>query len=208
MNMHREKGGGEGNQFHIQYAAVWKAIMALYLLMGRSVSVAMFTYSNPVQPFLSHMHTFTKTGSGKTFTITGGVEKYADRGIIPRTLSYLFQQYLRVRQFIHLKTLATLPLPPPPLFLSFVSYLPSLPSLLSLSLSLTLPLLPSPPLSLSFFSLSLSLSLFSHQGLFTLPMCPTWRYTMKVSMICSILNMKQLLLRICREYSHNNEQLQ
>ena len=30
------------------------------------------------------------TGSGKTFTITGGAERYADRGIIPRTLSYIF----------------------------------------------------------------------------------------------------------------------
>ena len=29
-------------------------------------------------------------GSGKTFTITGGPEKYEDRGIIPRALSYIF----------------------------------------------------------------------------------------------------------------------
>ncbi|XP_076801404.1 kinesin-like protein KIF6 [Clavelina lepadiformis] len=36
---------------------------------------------------------YGQTGSGKTFTITGGVEKYADRGIIPRALSYLFQKY-------------------------------------------------------------------------------------------------------------------
>lgn len=33
---------------------------------------------------------YGQTGSGKTFTITGGAEKYADRGIIPRTLSYIF----------------------------------------------------------------------------------------------------------------------
>jgi kinesin family protein 6/9 len=33
---------------------------------------------------------FTNAGSGKTFTITGGAERYADRGIIPRTLSELF----------------------------------------------------------------------------------------------------------------------
>lgn len=30
------------------------------------------------------------TGSGKTYTITGGTEKYTERGIIPRTLSYIF----------------------------------------------------------------------------------------------------------------------
>uniref|UniRef100_A0A3Q3WCQ9 Kinesin motor domain-containing protein n=1 Tax=Mola mola TaxID=94237 RepID=A0A3Q3WCQ9_MOLML len=34
---------------------------------------------------------YGQTGSGKTFTITGGPERYSDRGIIPRTLSYLFQ---------------------------------------------------------------------------------------------------------------------
>ncbi|XP_011488928.1 kinesin-like protein KIF6 isoform X2 [Oryzias latipes] len=36
---------------------------------------------------------YGQTGSGKTFTITGGAERYADRGIIPRTLSYLFERF-------------------------------------------------------------------------------------------------------------------
>lgn len=35
---------------------------------------------------------YGQTGSGKTFTITGGAERYSDRGIIPRTLSYIFSQ--------------------------------------------------------------------------------------------------------------------
>ncbi|NXM73492.1 KIF6 protein, partial [Serilophus lunatus] len=35
---------------------------------------------------------YGQTGSGKTFTITGGAEHYNDRGIIPRTLSYIFDQ--------------------------------------------------------------------------------------------------------------------
>ncbi|KAM4903021.1 kinesin-like protein KIF6 [Sylvia borin] len=35
---------------------------------------------------------YGQTGSGKTFTITGGAERYSDRGIIPRTLSYIFNQ--------------------------------------------------------------------------------------------------------------------
>ncbi|NXX74173.1 KIF6 protein, partial [Urocolius indicus] len=35
---------------------------------------------------------YGQTGSGKTFTITGGAEHYCDRGIIPRTLSYIFDQ--------------------------------------------------------------------------------------------------------------------
>eukprot|EP00794_Sanderia_malayensis_P020071 gene20071-22040_t len=36
---------------------------------------------------------YGQTGSGKTFTITGGAERYNDRGIIPRALSYIFAQY-------------------------------------------------------------------------------------------------------------------
>ncbi len=37
-----------------------------------------------------------QTGSGKTFTITGGPERFSDRGIIPRSLSYIFQQFGQV----------------------------------------------------------------------------------------------------------------
>ena len=40
-----------------------------------------------------------KTGSGKTFTITGGPEKYDDRGIIPRSISYFFELFSRVNYF-------------------------------------------------------------------------------------------------------------
>lgn len=35
---------------------------------------------------------YGQTGSGKTFTITGGAEKYQDRGIIPRAISYIFSE--------------------------------------------------------------------------------------------------------------------
>ncbi|KAI8896990.1 P-loop containing nucleoside triphosphate hydrolase protein [Globomyces pollinis-pini] len=34
---------------------------------------------------------YGQTGSGKTFTITGGAESYADRGLIPRTIQYIFK---------------------------------------------------------------------------------------------------------------------
>lgn len=42
---------------------------------------------------------YGQTGSGKTFTITGGAERYSDRGIIPRTLSYIFEQLQKVWNF-------------------------------------------------------------------------------------------------------------
>ncbi|CAK0865132.1 unnamed protein product [Prorocentrum cordatum] len=36
---------------------------------------------------------YGQSGSGKTFTITGGAERYADRGLIPRTIAYLFEAF-------------------------------------------------------------------------------------------------------------------
>lgn len=35
---------------------------------------------------------YGQTGSGKTYTITGG-EHYSDRGIIPRVLSTIFEEF-------------------------------------------------------------------------------------------------------------------
>ena len=40
--------------------------------------------------FNSTVFAYGQTGSGKTFTITGGAERYADRGIIPRALQRVF----------------------------------------------------------------------------------------------------------------------
>ncbi|XP_016353805.1 kinesin-like protein KIF6 [Sinocyclocheilus anshuiensis] len=44
---------------------------------------------------------YGQTGSGKTFTITGGAEHYNDRGIIPRTLSYLYQHFSKDSSMIY-----------------------------------------------------------------------------------------------------------
>uniref|UniRef100_A0A9J7YJG8 Kinesin-like protein n=1 Tax=Cyprinus carpio carpio TaxID=630221 RepID=A0A9J7YJG8_CYPCA len=44
---------------------------------------------------------YGQTGSGKTFTITGGAENYNDRGIIPRTLSYLYQHFSKDSSMIY-----------------------------------------------------------------------------------------------------------
>ena len=50
-----------------------------------------------LQGYNGTIFAYGQTGSGKTFTITGGVERYADRGIIPRTLSFMFDYCKRVR---------------------------------------------------------------------------------------------------------------
>ena len=38
---------------------------------------------------------YGQTGSGKTYTITGGAERYVDRGIVPRAVSKLFSEMAR-----------------------------------------------------------------------------------------------------------------
>lgn len=46
-----------------------------------------------LEGFNATIFAYGQTGSGKTFTITGGPERYADRGIIPRSISYLFNEF-------------------------------------------------------------------------------------------------------------------
>jgi len=49
--------------------------------------------SNALDGFNSTIFAYGQTGSGKTFTITGGSERYVDRGIIPRALSMIFDEF-------------------------------------------------------------------------------------------------------------------
>lgn len=44
---------------------------------------------------------YGQTGSGKTFTITGGPDKYQDRGIIPRSISQIFSEIARRSDYAH-----------------------------------------------------------------------------------------------------------
>jgi kinesin family protein 6/9 len=46
---------------------------------------------NVLDGYNSTIFAYGQTGSGKTFTITGGPDRYEDRGIIPRVISNLFQ---------------------------------------------------------------------------------------------------------------------
>lgn len=49
--------------------------------------------NNVFQGYNSTVFAYGQTGSGKTFTMTGGPERYADRGIIPRAISLLFSKF-------------------------------------------------------------------------------------------------------------------
>uniref|UniRef100_A0A7S3K768 Kinesin-like protein n=1 Tax=Aureoumbra lagunensis TaxID=44058 RepID=A0A7S3K768_9STRA len=49
--------------------------------------------SNALDGFNSTVFAYGQTGSGKTYTLTGGAERYEDRGIIPRALTMIFQEF-------------------------------------------------------------------------------------------------------------------
>ena len=51
---------------------------------------------NCLEGYNGTIFAYGQTGSGKTFTITGGPEKYTDRGIIPRTITYFFELFAKV----------------------------------------------------------------------------------------------------------------
>jgi kinesin family protein 6/9 len=48
--------------------------------------------NNAFEGFNSTIFVYGQTGSGKTFTLTGGSERYTDRGIIPRAISMTFKE--------------------------------------------------------------------------------------------------------------------
>ncbi|XP_052275630.1 kinesin-like protein KIF6 isoform X2 [Dreissena polymorpha] len=56
-------------------------------------NVAKPVIDNVLQGYNGTIFAYGQTGSGKTFTITGGAERYIDRGIIPRMLSYIFEYF-------------------------------------------------------------------------------------------------------------------
>eukprot|EP00877_Chromochloris_zofingiensis_P015099 jgi/Chrzof1/9843/Cz04g18020.t1 len=54
--------------------------------------VARSVISGAMDGFNGTIFAYGQTGSGKTFTITGGPERYVDRGIIPRTISAIYSE--------------------------------------------------------------------------------------------------------------------
>ncbi|XP_030854411.1 kinesin-like protein KIF6 [Strongylocentrotus purpuratus] len=63
--------------------------------------VARDVVDNALMGYNGTIFAYGQTGSGKTFTITGGAERFVDRGIIPRTLSYLYEQYAKNPEYVY-----------------------------------------------------------------------------------------------------------
>lgn len=53
----------------------------------------------PEHRYNATLFAYGQTGSGKTFTITGGAERYADRGVIPRALSAMYAEIAQRADF-------------------------------------------------------------------------------------------------------------
>ncbi len=58
--------------------------MQVFEKVARSVGLG------ALEGFNGTVFAYGQTGSGKTFTVTGGPERYVDRGIIPRSISLVF----------------------------------------------------------------------------------------------------------------------
>ncbi len=55
-------------------------------------SIGVPAVQNAFEGFNSTIFVYGQTGSGKTFTLTGGSDRYSDRGIIPRAISMIFSE--------------------------------------------------------------------------------------------------------------------
>ena len=55
-----------------------------------SAETAYPVVENVIQGYNGTVFAYGQTGSGKTYTLTGGVDAFADRGIVPRAISRIF----------------------------------------------------------------------------------------------------------------------
>ena len=63
-------------------------------------SVAQPVVDSVLEGYNGTIFAYGQTGSGKTFTITGGAERYVDRGLIPRAISHVFQTLAKRTDYV------------------------------------------------------------------------------------------------------------
>ena len=83
--------------FNSNYVFNFNILKAFFLLFVLHVLIVILMLCLIIHLY-KYLWCFAKTGSGKTFTITGGAERYVDRGLIPRSLSYLYSELVKVCQ--------------------------------------------------------------------------------------------------------------
>ena len=92
VHVHRREVRDVVNNQREDYAFKFNGMMGM---QTKQQQVFTKVAQNCVDSFLdgynSTIFAYGQTGSGKTYTITGGAERYEDRGLIPRSLSYIFK---------------------------------------------------------------------------------------------------------------------
>eukprot|EP00879_Flechtneria_rotunda_P025732 GHRR01027371.1.p1 GENE.GHRR01027371.1~~GHRR01027371.1.p1 ORF type:complete len:323 (+),score=74.77 GHRR01027371.1:204-1172(+) len=63
--------------------------------------VARPVVTSALSGFNGTVFAYGQTGSGKTFTITGGAERYVDRGIIPRTIACIYSEVAKQADYTY-----------------------------------------------------------------------------------------------------------
>lgn len=101
LNVPRDEAVGYVNNKKEEYRFKFEKIFEQNCLQEDVFeSVAEPVIDNVINGYNGTIFAYGQTGSGKTFTITGGPEKYADRGIIPRTISYFFDMFAKKPEFM------------------------------------------------------------------------------------------------------------
>ena len=91
IHMAKDKEGGLVNNQREDYNFAFTRILDATTTQDQAFDViAAPVVDSVLEGYNGTIFAYGQTGSGKTFTITGGAERYADRGIIPRALSYVF----------------------------------------------------------------------------------------------------------------------
>ena len=72
--------------------------MQVFEKVARSVGLG------ALEGFNGTVFAYGQTGSGKTFTVTGGPERYVDRGIIPRSISLVFGELAKRSDYQYMVT--------------------------------------------------------------------------------------------------------
>lgn len=82
------------NNTHRKFAFKFNQILPMDITQEQVFErVGQRVVDNALSGFNSTIFAYGQTGSGKTFTMTGGAERYEDRGLIPRALSMIFREF-------------------------------------------------------------------------------------------------------------------